>query len=119
MRAYSGLWVAFVLAVLAAPPLGAQPITTAGDFSVGPPTLLLLQAPADDAPKNLKVLPKDRTRPQVVQVMQGFTAALAVGCNYCHDVPQGAPSDFASDDKKEKVRLWRKASPRRWRSTTN
>ena len=43
MRAYSGLWVAVVLAVLAAPPLGAQPITTAGDFSVEPPTLLSLR----------------------------------------------------------------------------
>jgi tetratricopeptide (TPR) repeat protein len=60
------------------------------------------QAPAQEAPKNLKVLPKDWTRPQVVQVMQNFTAALGVGCDYCHELPQGAPPDFASDDKKEK-----------------
>jgi tetratricopeptide (TPR) repeat protein len=60
------------------------------------------QAPAQEAPKNLKVLPKDWTRPQVVAVMQNFTAALGVGCDHCHVVPQGAPPDFASDDKKEK-----------------
>ena len=42
MRACFRLWVVFVLATLAAPPLGAQTITTAGDFSVEPPTLLSL-----------------------------------------------------------------------------
>ena len=31
--------------------------------------------PAQDAPTNLKVLPKDWTRAQVVAVMQNFTAA--------------------------------------------
>jgi tetratricopeptide (TPR) repeat protein len=61
-------------------------------------------APAQDAPKNLKVLPKDWTRPQVIQVMQNFTAALGVGCEYCHVEKEGAPPDFASDDKKEKDR---------------
>ena len=81
-----------------------------GRLGVAAALLLMLsgsafaQASADGAPKNLKVLPKDWTRAQVVQVMQNFTAALAVGCNYCHDVPQGAPPDFASDDKQEKVR---------------
>ena len=62
------------------------------------------QAPAQDAPKNLKVLPKDWTRPQVINVMQNFTAALGVGCEYCHVEKEGAPPDFASDDKKEKDR---------------
>ncbi len=42
MRAYSRLPVVFLLAVLAGVPLGAQTITTAGDFSVEPPTLLSL-----------------------------------------------------------------------------
>ncbi|HET8698992.1 MAG TPA: hypothetical protein VFO94_16025, partial [Gammaproteobacteria bacterium] len=55
------------------------------------------QGPAQEAPKNLKVLPKDWTRPQVVQVMQNITAALGVGCDFCHVLPQGAPPDFASD----------------------
>ena len=61
------------------------------------------QGPAQpEKPKNLKVLPKDWTRPQVIQVMQNFTAALGVGCDFCHDLKQGQPPDFASDDKKEK-----------------
>jgi tetratricopeptide (TPR) repeat protein len=62
------------------------------------------QGPAQEEPKNLKVLPKNFTRPQVIQVMQNFTAALGVGCEYCHVEKQGAPPDFASDDKKEKDR---------------
>jgi len=59
-------------------------------------------AQAPEAPKNLKVLPKDWSREQVVAVMQNFTAALGVGCNFCHVFNQGQPPDFASDDKKEK-----------------
>lgn len=60
------------------------------------------QGGQDQAPKNLKVLPKDWSREQVVVVMQNFTAALGVGCNFCHDLKQGQPPDFASDAKKEK-----------------
>jgi hypothetical protein len=59
-------------------------------------------APAQDAPKNLKVLPKDFTRAQVINVMQAFTAALGVGCEHCHVEKPNGPPDFASDDKKEK-----------------
>jgi hypothetical protein len=62
----------------------------------------LAQAPAQEAPKNLQVLPKDWTRAQVVNVMQNFNAALGVGCDYCHVQNQGSPPDFASDDKPEK-----------------
>ena len=35
-------------------------------------------------PQNLQVLPKDMARPQVVQIMQAFSAALGVTCNHCH-----------------------------------
>lgn len=62
----------------------------------------LAQPPGQEAPKNLKVLPKDWTRAQVVNVMEAFTAALGVGCNHCHVMNQGSPPDFASDDKEEK-----------------
>ena len=34
--------------------------------------------------EDLKVLPKDWTRAQVVAVMQNFNAGLSVGCDYCH-----------------------------------
>jgi tetratricopeptide (TPR) repeat protein len=63
---------------------------------------LLAQAPAQEAPKNLKILPKDWTRAQVVAVMQNFNAALGVGCDHCHVQAQGSPPDFAADDKPEK-----------------
>jgi tetratricopeptide (TPR) repeat protein len=79
-----------------------------GRHSVAAALLLLAGAafaqPQQEAPKNLKVLPKDWTRPQVINVMQNFTAALGVGCEYCHVEKEGAPPDFASDDKKEKDR---------------
>lgn len=61
-----------------------------------------LAQPAQEGPKNLKVLPKDWTRAQVINVMEAFTAALGVGCNHCHVQKQGSPPDFASDDKEEK-----------------
>lgn len=59
-------------------------------------------ASAQEAPENLKVLPEDWTRAQVINVMEAFTAALGVGCNHCHVMNQGVPPDFASDDKTEK-----------------
>jgi len=67
------------------------------------------RAPAPP-PVNLQVLPKDWTRQQVVQVMQGFNMALGVACNYCHVEMAGAPPnekgvipiDGAPDDKQTK-----------------
>src|SRR5438105_10773498 len=61
-------------------------------------------------PVNLQVLPKDWTRQQVVQVMQGFNMALGVACSYCHVEMVGAPLnekglvpiDAAPDDKQTK-----------------
>ena len=79
-----------------------------GRYGVAAALLLVVgtafaQAPAQpEKPKNLKVLPKDWSREQVVAVMQNFSAALGVGCNFCHVINQGQPPDFASDDKKEK-----------------
>jgi hypothetical protein len=56
------------------------------------------------APTNLKVLPKDMTRQQVVQVMRRFTSGLGVRCQHCH-VGEGndlSKFDFASDAKPQK-----------------
>ena len=53
------------------------------------------------APTNLKVLPKDMPRQQVVQVMRQFTSGLGVRCQHCH-VGEGndlSKFDFASDAK--------------------
>jgi len=55
-------------------------------------------------PKNLKVLPKDMTRGQVVQMMRSFTRSLGVRCEHCH-VGEGndmSKFDFAADDKPTK-----------------
>lgn len=78
------------------------------------PLVLLLasSAPAlaqmNEPPKNLKVLPKDMPRPEVIKVMRVFTAALGERCEFCHADPPGPGKfpDFASDEKenKEKAR---------------
>lgn len=76
------------------PPLGAL-------------TLLPVVSSAQEAPRNLQVLPKDMTRQQVTQVMRGFTAALGVRCSSCHVGEEGQPLntyDFASDDKPMKLK---------------
>ena len=69
----------------------------------------LIAQPFDSAqggqqPVNLKVLPKDMTRPQVIRVMRTFTSALGVRCQHCH-VGEGndiSKFDFASDAKPTK-----------------
>jgi cytochrome c551/c552 len=64
--------------------------------------------------QNIKVLPKEWSRPQVQQLMQTFVESLGVaapageGCGHCHTVDTTAPPpqpgrgpafNFASDDK--------------------
>jgi hypothetical protein len=49
------------------------------------------------APKNLQVLPKDSTGPQVTAVMRTFTQGLGVQCAYCH-----TGQDRSSDDNPKK-----------------
>jgi len=55
-------------------------------------------------PQNLQVLPKDMARPQVLQIMQAFTAGLGVTCNHCHvfNGPGDPMNDFAGDTKPQK-----------------
>jgi cytochrome c553 len=54
--------------------------------------------------KNLKVLPKRITKPQMDSVMQSFTAALGVKCNFCHvRTADNKDWDFASDANKHKL----------------
>jgi Photosynthetic reaction centre cytochrome C subunit len=53
---------------------------------------------------NLQVFPKDMARPQLLQVMQAFNAALGVTCVHCHQFvgPNDPMNDFASDTKPTK-----------------
>jgi hypothetical protein len=86
-----------------APPPGQGPGPGAGGRAAGPP-------------QNIKVLPKDWTRPQIQQLMQTFVESLGVGapgeaCGHCHTVDPRAPPppagrgpqfDFALDDNPNK-----------------
>lgn len=54
--------------------------------------------------KNLKVLPKRITKPQLDSVMQSFTASLGVKCNFCHvRTADNKEWDFPSDANKHKL----------------
>lgn len=76
------------------------------------PALLLSASPAfgqgkfpPDSFTNLKVLPKDISKPALIGMMRGFTGALGVRCQYCHVGREGMPLDsfnFTSDDKRTK-----------------
>jgi hypothetical protein len=64
-------------------------------------------APFAEPPyKNLKVLPQDITRPQLISTMKLFAQSLGVRCTYCHIGDEGKPLstfDFASDAKAKKL----------------
>ncbi|MEW5855622.1 MAG: c-type cytochrome [Myxococcota bacterium] len=62
-----------------------QPEAWADDEAEGPP------------PKNLKVLPEDMARKDVVALMKQFNKALGVKCKFCHNT-----KDYASDENKHK-----------------
>lgn len=61
-------------------------------------------AQAPEEPKNLKVLPKDMPRREVIAIMRNFSSALGVKCDECHAASKTRPDDldFASDEKPEK-----------------
>src|SRR5205085_12219044 len=52
---------------------------------------------------NLKVLPKDIKKPELVQIMRGFASQLGRRCKFCHEVNDDlSEGNFASDKKIEK-----------------
>ena len=62
----------------------------------------LAQVP--DHYENLKVLPADIGKRELVAVMREFAGALGVRCNHCHVGPDNLlDMDFATDEKPEKV----------------
>lgn len=56
-------------------------------------------------PTNLKVLPKDMTRPALTALMRTFTAGLGVQCNHCHveDMAMRASDDNPKKDIARKM----------------
>ena len=73
-------------------PATAPPQTAAPHKSVVP-----------DKFTNLKVLPADITKPELVKIMKSFAINMKVRCNHCHVAADDLSSaDFASDEKPEK-----------------
>lgn len=63
--------------------------------------------PPPDAPgfKNLKVLPKHITSPQLNKIMSEWERSLGVGCSFCHSRDETTrKTDYASDAKPEKLK---------------
>jgi len=56
----------------------------------------------DEGFKNLKVLPKHIPHDALHQVMEDWSHALGVHCNFCHARSTDGKIDFASDEKPEK-----------------
>jgi hypothetical protein len=76
-------------------------------FTLGAPRAIHAQrarwVPPD--PVNLKVLPKNISKDDLVRTMRGFTAGLGVRCAFCHKGEEGQPLDtydFMSDAKPQK-----------------
>lgn len=68
-------------------------------------TALPTAAQIPDEFTNLKMLPKDISKRELVNIMRSWTGALGVRCNFCHvakDPTDLSSYDFASDDKEEK-----------------
>lgn len=69
--------------------------------------------------QNIQVFPKDIARPQLIQAMQAFSAALGVTCNHCHvfNGPGDPMNDFVGDTKPAKnvaramIRMVREINP--------
>jgi hypothetical protein len=60
---------------------------------------------ADPPHKNLKVLPADMSRAQLISTMKFFAQSLGVRCTFCHVGTEGQPLstfDFPADTKPEK-----------------
>jgi len=60
-----------------------------------------------DEYKNLKVLPKDISKRELLDIMRSISQGVGMRCNECHVPGKGSDRledfDFASDDKKDKL----------------
>jgi len=84
-------------------------MTISHRFAVACALLILAAASANaqipDTYTNLKVLPKDIKKPELIKVMRGFATDLGVRCGHCHEArdPQDFSTfNFASDTKPAK-----------------
>ena len=75
-------------------------------FAVSVATAQTTPAPAPPPFKNLRIFPKDISRPELIANMKFFAQSLGVRCTYCHVGEEGQPLssfDFASDAKEKKL----------------
>ena len=90
-----------VFALAASAGLFGVSLATAQTTAPAPPAMSW----ADPPHKNLKVLPKDISRADLLGTMKFFSQSLGVRCTYCHVGTEGQPLstfDFASDAKEHK-----------------
>jgi hypothetical protein len=95
-----------VALVLAAQPLLSQETATPVAEGQSTPQAATGARPHGPQPKpvNLKVLPKDMAREDLIKLMRGYVGALGVKCNFCHAAnPQTHKLDFPSDAKDDKT----------------
>ncbi len=83
--------------------LGTATVALCGAVMAGSVQPALAQIP--DEFTNLKVLPSDTEKRQLIGTMRSFTSALGVRCNHCHvgENPDSLEGyDFASDERETK-----------------
>ena len=103
MRSPSFLVAMLILSVAAQPLFGQQATAPAGQTT---PQTQPGARPRRPLPKpvNLKVLPKNIARQDLIKIMRGYAGALGVECSFCHAVnPQTHKLDFPSDAKDDKT----------------
>jgi hypothetical protein len=70
-----------------------------------PPAARPQSNPIPDKFVNLMVLPKDITKPKLVDVMKKFAITFGVRCSYCHAVSDDlTEGSFDSDEKPTKLK---------------
>jgi len=95
----SALFIAFTACLACASlPLAGQDATPPETKAPAPQT----RAPMPK-PTNLQILPKDISTDDLMKLMRGYSQALGVHCNFCHEVDQQTHRpNFAADTKPEK-----------------
>jgi hypothetical protein len=97
------LAAALTLAVAAQPLLGQNAPAAAGQTIPQAQTGGRPRRP-QPKPVNLKVLPKNIAREDLIKIMRGYAGLLGVECSFCHARnPQTHKLDFPSDAKDDKT----------------
>ena len=98
MKTFAFIFVACASVVAAVAQTQPPPPNPEG-VHAPPPAAQQLQLP--DKFTNLKILPKDISKDDLVKTMKAFSLGLGVRCDHCH-VLTNEKKDFAADTKSEK-----------------